>query len=106
MMNHQHNNCAPPALLRTSVSVDTLKTNSLCCAAAGNIVSSSATMEALIPQWRLRGAALADATLNAQERPLAQPAPGYTHAPRTIELLPRENARRSYGPTDLIWRAA
>lgn len=106
MKYHQDNTSALPALLRTPTSVDTLETNSLCCAAAGIIASSSATTEALIPHEKLRGAALADATLNAQTRPLAQPAVGYTHAPGTIELPPKENTRRSYGPTDLIGRAA
>ncbi|WHT78540.1 hypothetical protein QMY54_03325 [Pseudomonas rhodesiae] len=105
MKNHQ-NNSAPSALLHTPVSVDTLETNSLCCAAAGNIASSSATAEALISPEKLRGAALADATRKAQQRPLAQPAMGYMHAPGTIELPPKEHTRRSYGPTDLIGRAA
>jgi len=78
----------------------------LCCAAAGIIAPSSAPNEALIPLEKLRGAAVDDAMLSAQERPPAQPAVGYTHAPGTIELPPKENARRSYGPTDLIGRAA
>jgi len=67
-----------PALLCNAISVDTLETNSLCCAAAGIIAPLSATAEALIPHEKLRGAALADATLNAQKRPLAQPVAGYT----------------------------
>jgi len=66
-----------PALLRTAGSVDTLETNSPCCAAAGIIAPFSTSTEALIPQEKLRGAALTDATLNAQERPLAQPVVGY-----------------------------
>jgi hypothetical protein len=102
MKNHQNNTSAPPVLLRTPASVDTLETNSLCCAAAGIIAPPSTTTEALIPHEKLRGAALADATLNAQARPLAQPVVGYTHAPGTIELPPKENTLRSYGPTDLI----
>ncbi len=77
MKNQQNNTSALSALLRTANSGDTLETNSLCCAAAGIIAPPSATAEALIPQEKLRGAALADATLNAQERPLAQPAVGY-----------------------------
>lgn len=77
MKNHQDNTSALPALLRTANGGNTLETNSLCCAAAGIIVPPSATAEALIPHEKLRGAALADATLNAQERPLAQPAMGY-----------------------------
>ena len=68
---------ASTVLLRTANRVDTTETNSLCCAAAGIIVPLSATAEALIPHEKLRGAALADATLNAQERPHAQPAMGY-----------------------------
>lgn len=79
MKNHQDNANAQPALLRAAGGVNTLETNSLCCAAAGIIAPSSATAEALIPHEKLRGAALADATLNAQARPLAQPVKGYTH---------------------------
>ena len=77
MKNHQDNTNALPALLRTVNGGDTLETNSLCCEAAGLTAPSSATAEALVPHEKLRGAALADATLNAQERPLAQPAVGY-----------------------------
>ena len=78
MKNQRDNANAQPALLRTAGSVNTLETNSLCCVAAGIIASSSATAEALIPHEKLRGAASASATLNAQIRPLAQPAVGYT----------------------------
>lgn len=74
MKNHQNNTSTQPALLRAAGGVDTLETNSLCCAAAGIIDPSGATAEVLIPHKKLRGAAPADATLNAQERPLAQPA--------------------------------
>ncbi|WP_350614668.1 hypothetical protein [Pseudomonas sp. HY7a-MNA-CIBAN-0227] len=77
MKNQQDYTSDLPALLRAADSVDTLETNSLCCVAAGIIAPSSATAEALIPHEKLRGAALADATLNAQTRPLAQPAVGY-----------------------------
>ena len=77
MKNQQENTGAEAALLRITSGVDTSETNSLCCAAAGIIAPSSATAEARIPHEKLRGAALADATLNAQERPLAQPAVGY-----------------------------
>ena len=80
MKNNQDNTGALSALLRTADSVDTLVTNSLCCAAAGIIATSNATAEALIPHEKLRGAALADATLHAQERPLAQPVVGYMGA--------------------------
>lgn len=78
MKNHQDNANALPALLRAAGGVDTPETNSLCCVAAGIIAPSSATAEALIPHEKLRGAALADATLDAQKRKLAQPAVGYT----------------------------
>lgn len=84
MKNHQENASVLPALLRTANGGDTLETNSLCCAAAGIIAPLSATAEALIPHEKLRGAALADATLNAQERPLAQPAAGYTSTGSSI----------------------
>ncbi|WP_288080913.1 hypothetical protein [Pseudomonas sp.] len=77
MKNQQDNTGALPALLRTAGSVDALETNSLCCEAAGTIAPSSDTAEALIPHEKLRGAALADATLNAQNGPPAQPALGY-----------------------------
>ncbi|MGY1952533.1 hypothetical protein [Pseudomonas pergaminensis] len=77
MKNRQDNISTLPALLRAASSVDTLETNSLCCAAAGIIAPSSVTAGALIPHEKLRGAVLADATLNAQERPLAQLAQGY-----------------------------
>lgn len=74
MKNHQDNANTLPALLRPAGGVVTLETNSLCCEATGIIASSSATAEALIPHEKLRGAALSDATLTAQKRPLAQPA--------------------------------
>jgi len=87
MKNQQDNTSALPALLRNAGSVDTLETNSLCCTAAGIIAPPSATAEALIPHEKLRGAALADAMLNAQARPLAQPVVGCTHRslPKAIE---------------------
>ena len=87
MKNQQNNISALSALLRTANGGDTLETNSLCCAAAGIIAPLSATAEALIPHEKLREAALADATLNAQERPLAQPVVWYTHRslPKAIE---------------------
>jgi hypothetical protein len=80
MQMDQHDIKSTTVLLRNKISVDTLETKSLCCEAAGIIDSFSATAEALIPHEKLRGAALADATLNAQERSLAQPALGYRHA--------------------------
>ena len=76
MKNHQDNANALPALLRSAGGVDTLETNSLCCAAAGIIAPSGVTAEALIPHEKLRGAALSDAMLTAPKRPLAQPAEG------------------------------
>ena len=94
MKNQQDNICALPALLCTEGGVDTLETNSLCCAAADIIAPLSATAEALIPHEKLRGAALADATLNAQVRPLAQPVLGYTHTP---------NSAGQYCPTCSDW---
>ncbi|WP_256348029.1 hypothetical protein [Pseudomonas yamanorum] len=106
MNNHQDNISTLPALLRTPVSVDTQEINSFCCAAAGNIASSSATAEALIPHEKLRGAALANATLNAQERPLAQPVVGYTHASGITDFLSEEKTGLGNGATDLTKRAA
>lgn len=105
MKNPQDKTMALPALLRTASSVNTLEINSHCCEAVGIIAPSSVTAEVLIPQEKLRGAALADASLNAQERPLAQPAVGYAHASSTIELTAKESTRRSYGPRALMGRA-
>lgn len=85
MKNHQDNPDALPALLRAAGRVDTLETNSLCCAAAGIIDPSGATAEVLIPHEKLRGAAPSDATLTAPERPLAQPVLGYTHTSNAAE---------------------
>lgn len=82
-----HTSKTSTALLCTAKGVDTLETNSLCCAAAGIIAPLSATAEALIPHEKLRGAALADATLNAQERPLAQPVVGYKHDRSEVPAL-------------------
>lgn len=107
MKNQQDNTGALPALLRTADSVDTLETNSLCCAAAAGIIAPpNATAEALIPYEKLRGAALADATLNAQERARAQPAVGYTQTSDTIELPLEGKTGRHNGQADLIGRAA
>lgn len=77
MQKDQHNTQSPTALLREEPSVNTLETNSLCCAAAGVIASSSSTPEALIPHEKLREAATPNATLTAQNRPPAQLAVGY-----------------------------
>ncbi len=84
------------ALLRNSTGVDTLETNSLCCAAAGIIAPLRATAEALIPHEKLREASLTDATLNAQERPPAQPAVGYIHVSGYVDALPESEACRQY----------
>ena len=96
MKNHQDNTNALPALLRAADSVDTPETNSLCCAAAGIIAPPSATAEALIPHEKLRGAALADATLNAQERPPAQPVVGYIHVSVYVNALPESEVGRRH----------
>jgi len=79
MQKDKYNPQFTTALLRKKTSVDTLETNSLCCAAAGIIACSSSTTEALIPHEKLREAATPNATLIAQNRPPAQPAVGYTH---------------------------
>lgn len=79
MQKDRHTNQSTTALPRKETSVDTLETNSLCCAAAGIIAPSSSSTEALIPHEKLREAATPNATLNAQNRPPAQPAEGYKH---------------------------
>ena len=77
MQKDQHNTQSPTALLREEASVDTLETNSLCCAAAGIIAPFSSITEALIPHKKLREAAAPNATLTAQNRPPAQPVQRY-----------------------------
>ncbi|SDQ87253.1 hypothetical protein [Pseudomonas moorei] len=62
----------------TKTSLDAQETSSLCCAAAGITAPSSSTTEALIPHEKLRGAASPDASLTAQNGPLAQPVVGDT----------------------------
>ena len=79
MQEDRHNTQSTTVLLRKETSFATLETNSLCCEAAGIIASSSSTTYALIPHEKLREAATPNATLNAQNRPPAQPAVGYTH---------------------------
>jgi hypothetical protein len=79
MKTEQNTTQTSTALLRNATGVDTTETNSLCCTAAGIIASFSATAEAVVPHEKLRGAALDDATLNAQARPPAQPVVGYIH---------------------------
>lgn len=95
MTHSQDNTQVQAALLRDDSGIDTPVKNSLCCAAAGIIASSSATAEALIPHEKLRGAALADATLNAQERPLAQPVVGYTPPSKIENAMPAAQLGRN-----------
>lgn len=68
-------------------SLDAQKTNSLCCLAAGITAPSSTTTEAFIPNEKLRKAATSDATLTAQNGPLAQPALGYM-PPSSARFVP------------------
>lgn len=96
MKNQQDNTGAQPALLRTAGSVDTLETNSLCCAAAGIIAPPNATADALIPLEKLRGAVHADATLNAQEPPLAQVSMGCTTPSEAIDLQQEEEKGQKF----------
>lgn len=79
MQKDQHSTQSTTALLCKEASVDTLESNSLCCAAAGIIAFSSSTTEALTPHEKLREAAAPDATLIAQNPPPAQPVEGYMH---------------------------
>ncbi len=90
MQKDQHDTESTTAFLREEVSVDTLETNSLCCAAAGIIALPSSTTEALIPHEKLREAAAPNATLIAQNRPPAQPAVGYTHPDSNSASPPQE----------------
>lgn len=91
-----HTTQTSTALLRTANGVDMLETNSFCCAAAGIIAPLSATAEVRIPHEKLRGAALVDATLNAQKHPLAQPVVGYIHVSGYVDALPESEAGRRY----------
>ncbi len=90
MQKDQNNTQSPTALLREEASVDTLETNSFCCAAAGIIASLSSTTEALIPHQKLREAATPNATLIAQNRPPAQLVVGYTHPDSNSESPSQE----------------
>jgi hypothetical protein len=87
MQKDQDTSLSPTASLCEEARVNTLETNSLCCGAAGIIASSSATAEALIPEEKLRWAALADATLTAQQRPPAQPVLGYMRQPPSHKVM-------------------
>ena len=85
-MTHSLTNCLPlPALLRNTSGIDTPVKNSLCCAAAGITKAFRATARVLIPHIKLREAARIDAPLNAQNRPPAQLAVGYTHPGTAIK---------------------
>jgi hypothetical protein len=92
-----HTTQASTALLRTANRVDTLETNSLCCAAAGIIAPLRATAEALIPHEKLREAAPPDATLIAQNRPPAQPVVGYTSPSKIANAMPAALVGRCEG---------
>ena len=76
MQKDQHNTQSTTALLRKEANVDTLETNSLCCAAAGIVAPASSTTVLRIPHEKLREAAIPNATLIAQNRPPAQLALG------------------------------
>ena len=89
MQKDQHDSQPSTALLCKEASVDTLETNSFCCAAAGIIAPSSSTTEALIPHEKLREAPTPNATLTAHNRPPAKPSVGYTH------LVMKERSRNS-----------
>lgn len=106
MKNNHDNTGALSALLRDADGVDTQETNSLCCVAAGIIAPSSTSTDALIPHEKLRGAALTDATLNTQDRLLAQSVVGYAHALGITGFLSEEKTGRGYGARDLTRRAA
>lgn len=80
-MEPQINAIIMPALLRETACVDTQKTKSLCCAAAGIISISSAATDLQTPHDRLRQAAPPDTTLIASYRSPAQHVKGYTHLP-------------------------
>ncbi len=101
MTHSQDNTQTQAALLCNDNGIDTPVKNSLCCAAAGIIASTSATTEALIPHEKLREAATPEATLNAQNRPLAQPVVGYMHPSSCANPFPESTAGRKYWPADL-----
>ncbi len=88
MKHSQANTQVQPALLRNNSGIDTPVKNSLCCTAAGITALPCGTAEALIPHRMLRGAALKEATLNAQSRPLAQPVMGYRPPSRVAKAPP------------------
>jgi hypothetical protein len=98
MKIEQHTTEASIALLRNVSMVDAQETKSLCCAAAGITKPVSATAEALIPHEKLREAAHPNATLNAKNRPLAQPVLGYTHLSGVVEFKPDGTEGRQLKP--------
>ncbi len=78
-MTHAQNTTLPkPAFLRNNEGITTPVNNSY-CEAVSIIVPSNSSTEALIPHEKLREAATPNATLNAQNRPPAQPCVGYSH---------------------------
>ena len=87
MKPSQTNTPAEPALLCIESRSDTPVKNSLCCAVTGVIKALRAIAGVLIPHVKLRRAARVDATLNAQNRPLAQLVVGYGHQTISIESL-------------------
>ena len=77
-MTHSLTNLLPlSALLRNASGIAAPVINSLCCAAAGITKALSATAGVLIPHKKLREAAQVGASLNAKNRPPAQPVVGY-----------------------------
>ena len=86
MKHQQTNHPTLPALLCNVSGSATPVKNSLCCAATGITKAARATAGGLIPHVKLRGAAHVDATLNAQNRPLAQPALGYNPSLSALDL--------------------
>lgn len=91
MKPSQTNTPTAPALLCIESRSDTPVKNSLCCAAIGVIKALRATAGVLIPHVKLRRAARVDATLNAQNRPLAQLVVGYTGQTRSTASLSAAN---------------
>lgn len=85
MKHQQTNHPTLPALLCNVSGCDTPVKNSLCCAATGITKAVRATAGVLIPHEKLREAAHVDATLNAQNRPHAQPVVGYKHPGTAIK---------------------
>jgi hypothetical protein len=68
-----------PALIRDEVRIDAQQTDS-CCGAASITAFSSAAADVPLPHEKLREAQSHEATLNALNRPHAQPVVGYTQS--------------------------